>query len=314
VGSRGAPTRRRAHCTPSTWPGASDISKRTPRPHTHTIHHVVALCEQSRSRPETKARLATPTLDQQTHPRSHRVTRGGRTQCSLAAMGARLTTAQRLKNVGTHVVGVSAAAAGVAALAPHAWRDDVDMSGTQNNFVSTSVAWTLTPAAPAARTTTTKTTRRHTPTLQYAQTERNDRLVSETRALHEPHPPPPLWGHSSHLQMAVHNWKKKQGASAIALRRELLRHEDGGVTALDWVEGCGGSSHRPCDVGGILSNHTTSCEGRERCTDVSGVDSSEGSTVPVVVLLHTITGEVVEKWHARACTRTHRGARDTRSL
>ena len=90
----------------------------------------------------------------------------------------------------------------------------------------------------------------------------------------------------------------QRGASTIALRRELLRHDDGGITALDWVESCGGDQRGAGIGGAFLSSHTTLCERRdEGSTYVSGVDASALSkedNVPVVVLLHTITGEVVE--------------------
>ena len=59
-------------------------------------------------------------------------------------------------------------------------------------------------------------------------------IVRATPALHRPYRPT-AWCANAYLQMFVHDFKKKWGHEDVALSRQLLRHADGGVTALDWV-------------------------------------------------------------------------------
>ena len=87
-------------------------------------------------------------------------------------------------------------------------------------------------------------------------------IVLATPALNRPYRPT-AWCANAHLQMLVHDFKKKWGHDDIALRRQLLRHADGGITALDWVER----------------------------TDTSITPAvADCPAAPVVMVLHTITG------------------------
>lgn len=72
------------------------------------------------------------------------------------------------------------------------------------------------------------------PVLHFAPDATNVVLTEGCSSLHE-WLSPTLWAFSSGMQNQLHQWLKKRARDPVTFTRQLLHHNDGGETALEWM-------------------------------------------------------------------------------